>query len=231
MLPLCLGWRARLALVTGLLPLILLAAGGTPPSARAETPTAADAPMQARQVAPFDKVEVSGPWTLDLTVGQAQSVGVAADPEALAHIVTEVQDGTLRVSLDRAWSASFNGDPQLAVRIRMPRLTSLQAHGSGTANLSGFAGGESSFAISGSWKIKASGRLNTLKLLISGSGEASFDALAAPDVSLVVSGSGQAQVRAERTLDVIINGSGTVRYAGSPSIKQMIHGSGSLAAM
>jgi adenylate cyclase len=48
-------------------------AGGTPPSASAETPTAIEAPasMQARQTAPFDKVEVSGPWTLDLTVGQA----------------------------------------------------------------------------------------------------------------------------------------------------------------
>ena len=187
--------------------------------------------MQARQVTPFDKVEVSGPWRLDLTVGQAQSVAVAADPDALAHVVTEVQDGTLRVSLDHPWAASFYGNPHLAVRIDMPRLAGLQAHGGGAAKISGFAGGESAFAVDGAWKMNASGRLDTLKLVINGAGEASFDTLAAAKVSLVINGSGEAQVRAERTLDVVVNGSGAVRYAGSPSIKQTIHGSGSLTAM
>jgi len=204
-----------------------VAAVGTPSSASAEAPVG----MQARQVAPFEKVEVSGPWTLDLTVGQPQLVAVAADPEALAHVVTEVQGGTLRVFLDRLWGASFDGDLHLAARISVPRPAGLQAHGGGAAKISGFAGGETAFAIDGAWKINAGGRLDTLKLVINGSGEASFDTLAAADVSLVINGSGEAQVRAERTLDVVVNGSGAVRYAGSPSIKQVIHGSGSLAAM
>jgi hypothetical protein len=206
---------------------------GKPSSASAETPTAIETPVdtQARRVAPFDKVEVSGPWTLDLTVGQAQSVAVAADPEALAHVATEVQDGTLRVSLDRSWGGSLDGNPHLRVRIYMPRLAGLQAHGSGAAKISGFAGGGTAFAIDGAWKIDASGRLDTLKLVINGAGEASFDRLAAADVSLVINGSAQAQMRAERILDVVVNGSGAVRYAGSPSIKQTIHGSGSLTAM
>jgi hypothetical protein len=210
-----------------------VAAVAAPSSASAETPTAIEAPagMQARQVAPFDKVEVSGPWTLDLTVGQAQSVAVAADPGALPHLVTEVKDGTLRVSLDRFWSAFFDGDPHLAARITVPRLAGLEAHGGGGAKISGFAGGESTFDINGDWKLNASGRLDTIKLVINGAGEATFDRLAAANVSLVINGSGQAQVRAERTLDVVVNGSGAVRYAGSPSIKQTIHGSGSLTAM
>jgi hypothetical protein len=142
-----------------------------------------------------------------------------------------VQDGTLRVSLDRSWGASFGGNPHLAGRIDMPRLTGLQTQGGGAARISGFAGGETAFAINGAWKISASGRLDTLKLVINGEGEASFDTLAAAEVSLVINGSGQAQVKAERTLDVVVNGSGAVRYAGSPSIKQTIHGSGSLIAM
>jgi hypothetical protein len=208
-------------------------AGGTPSSASAGTPAAIEASVgvQARQVAPFDKVELNGPWTLDLTVGQAQSVAVAADPEALAHIVTQVQNGTLCLSLDRPWGGFFDGDPHLAARIDMPRLAGLQAKGSGDARISGFAGGESAFTIDGAWKINASGRLGALKLVINGSGEAAFDTLVAAEVSLVINGSGQAQVRAERKLDVVVNGSGAVRYAGSPSISQTIHGSGSLTAM
>ncbi len=117
------------------------------------------------------------------------------------------------------------------MRISLPRLAGLHVNGNGTANLAGFAGGESTFDIKGSWKIQASGRLNTYKLIINGSGEASFDALAATDISLVMHGRGQAHVKAERTLNVVINGRGTVRYAGSPSIRQTIHGSGSVAAM
>ena len=105
--------------------------------------------------------------------------GAKRHPEALAYVVTEVQGGTLRVYLDRAWAETFDGNPHLAVRIDMPRLAGLQANGNGAAKISGFAGSESEFAINSAWKINASGRLDTFKLAINGSGEAYFDTLAA----------------------------------------------------
>ena len=51
--------------------------------------------------------------------------------------------------------------------------------------------------------------------------------LGADSVGVQIAGSGDASVRARRTLRVAITGSGDLTYAGDPSVTSSISGSGS----
>ena len=72
------------------------------------------------------------------------------------------------------------------------------------------------------------GEVEAQDIRISGSGDFRGQDLSTTSTSVVVSGSGDVDVRAEDELDVMISGSGSVRYGGDPSISKVVSGSGSV---
>ena len=82
--------------------------------------------------------------------------------------------------------------------------------------------------IGGSGSLETSGRGQKLRISIAGSGDVTGDKFDADEVAVEIAGSGNASVKANKTLKVAIAGSGDVVYSGDPKVTQSIAGSGSV---
>ncbi len=78
----------------------------------------------------------------------------------------------------------------------------------------------------GSGDVYLRGSADTARLTISGSGRIGARDLTTKDTTVVVSGSGNVDIKATKTLDASLSGSGEVSYWGNPKISQRISGSG-----
>jgi Putative auto-transporter adhesin, head GIN domain len=180
---------------------------------------------EARDVQPFDRVNVSGGAHVEILSGQTgSSCEVECDDNLLEHLATTVEGGELTIRFVRSISSTQ------AVRIWLSteHLSQLSASGSVQGTVVGLDEPSTKLDVSGSAKLKCAGKVG--KLEISASGSANFDCLelAADDVVISISGSGKANVQALRTLKVNVSGSGNVKYLGTPKIDKSISGSGSV---
>jgi hypothetical protein len=82
--------------------------------------------------------------------------------------------------------------------------------------------------LEGASESDISGKVDVLRMQLSGAGD--FDAfdLIARDVEIDLSGAGGARLYATEKLDVTISGAGSVRYRGEPEVHKKISGLGSL---
>ena len=81
--------------------------------------------------------------------------------------------------------------------------------------------------INGSADVRASGRVDRLKLTLAGSGAARLDGMAIKDADIALSGSGNARIAATGDVKARITGSGNVRLLKKPaSLEQQTMGSG-----
>ena len=191
--------------------------------ARAETET--------RAIAPFHAIAFQGSWTVEVTLGKEQSVVLEGDKAVLAHVKSDVVDGQLRLGIEDDHSSIFQhlDVGHLTARITVPSLTAFALHGSGKANIVGFTGGTAAFALDGSGNLSADGHVDTLALVVNGSGTADFSHLVSDKASTTINGSGDITVRPNLSLAAVINGSGQVNYIGdSAKVTSVVNGSGTV---
>jgi hypothetical protein len=180
---------------------------------------------QTRDVAAFTRVDNRDSVHLRLHVGEPQRVRVRAGEKVIDDVRTEVRDGTLRVTFDHD---GFGGS-DVAVEASVPRLTGIEASGSGDIDADGISAGAFAVRSDGSADLLLEGTTGRLSLDLDGSGDADVAGLAARDARVAVSGSGDADVRAVKRLTVDVEGSGDVRYHGRPALTQNVDGSGELS--
>lgn len=82
--------------------------------------------------------------------------------------------------------------------------------------------------VSGSGGVHLKGRAANFESTVSGSGEIKCFDLMAETIKISISGGGDAEVNASKQLDVQVSGSGTVVYKGNPQVSKDISGSGSV---
>jgi hypothetical protein len=179
---------------------------------------------QTRDVAAFTRVDNRGSVHLRLHVGEPQRVRVRAGEKVIDDVRTEVRDGTLRVTFDH----DGFGSSDVVVEASVPRLTGIEASGSGDIDADGISAGAFAVRSDGSADLLLEGTTGRLSLDLDGSGDADVAGLAARDARVAVSGSGDADVRAVKRLTVDVEGSGDVRYHGRPALTQNVDGSGEL---
>ena len=202
---------------------------------------------ETRTLSGFKKIDLAAPVDVEVRPG-AFNVSLEMDSDIARRLVTEVQDETLRISLDGR-NLNFHGKPK--IKIRMPALTGVSIQGSGDADIAGFKGQEKvGLAIAGSGDIKyagtsgglavsiqgsgdvvAEGEAGSLHATIQGSGNLKAGNLKARNVSVAIEGSGDADIRvAGGALSLAVNGSGDIRWTGEAStVSAATHGSGSIA--
>ncbi len=122
-------------------------------------------------------------------------------------------------------SIDGSGDVDVTGAGRATDVT-VDIQGSGDVRLGDLDAEAVAVAIDGSGDVVLGGTTAALGVRIPGSGTVDAADLLAADVSVEIDGSGEAQVHAERTLDVSIQGSGDVRYTGDPEVSEDIDGSG-----
>lgn len=192
---------------------------------------------ETRTVAAFTGVEFNGVGEVDVTAGQDQSVTLIANRKTLEQIVTEVEDGTLKIKWEsnrdrHGWLWRFvmpeEERDKVTVKITAPRVTKVGVSGAAEVNARNIEGERVEFSVSGAAKIRANGKADRLTVSISGAGDADLDHLEVKDAIVSIAGVGKAQVYPRDTLNATIAGAGEIRYEGEPHVTSSISGAGSV---
>ncbi|MDT3404223.1 head GIN domain-containing protein [Mucilaginibacter terrae] len=196
---------------------------------------------QDRKLSGFSSVSVSGSFDVYLTQGSIESVKVEADADEIDKIVTEVDNGVLKIYTKRTTGLTWNwgGNKKRIVRVVAKDLHKIGLSGSGDVFFTdGFRTQDMVVSLSGSGDIKGkldvkkldvsivgsgdislSGRAETSAVKVSGSGDYKGSSLTTVSTSVRVVGSGDASVNVSGKLDASVAGSGDIRYTGG--VKQI----------
>jgi hypothetical protein len=180
---------------------------------------------ESRTVPPFESLRLEGGYKVMVTCQKEQGVQIECDENILPHIITEIKGKTLYVHSDT--NISPKHDP--SVTITIPNLTEIVNEGSVSAEILNI--NNASFAIEseGSAIVTASGQAANLQVKGEGSCIINAKELEAENVRISIEGSGQAKVKATKSIDAKIEGSGTIEYFGDPStVNQKVDGSGNI---
>jgi hypothetical protein len=204
-------------------------------------------------VAGFERIEVAGPYDVEVRTGSAPSVQAQGAEEALERMVVEVRGDELRIHprREKRWGINFgsgwNKHGKVRLTVTVPRLTGAQIAGSGNMRIDRIQGERFDGGIAGSGNLNLGAvEVGDLKLDIAGSGEvragpgrarrAEFDIAGSGDVdaggivtettAVSIAGSGNVRAHATRTADVEIAGSGDVELSGGARCNVSKAGSG-----
>jgi hypothetical protein len=164
------------------------------------------------------EVEVPADVTFTQTPGAPQLV-IRAPKATLDHVV--VEGG--RIHFDGA--AVDPGD--ISIELSAPKVTHFAIAGSGELAIRNYNQDTLAIDLSGSGDASVQGAARSLKLGISGSGDADLTQLTLRGAQVQVSGSGSAVVAPTEWADLDISGSGDIRLLTQPlHLKTHVSGSG-----
>ena len=199
---------------------------------------------EERDVASFTGVSLSISADVLLTQGSPRKVIIEADESSLEKIITEVQNGELKIKKEQAWRQNLKN---VTIWITVPEIDGLylsgsgsiiaektltageleiKVSGSGKIDLQALKGDEIDVAVSGSGKVFLTGNADEMGIRISGSGGILAESLEVSECSVQISGSGSCEVNATGELDAKISGSGSVTYFSNPQVDAVVSGSG-----
>ena len=205
---------------------------------------------QVRSVASFHAVEVSSGIELRLTPGTSQHVEASADDaDQLERLKTEVRDGVLKISYDRAMTESLGfSKPRLRVNVTATSLTALHASSGAHAEVIGaFTTQKLDVEVSSGASLKANFASTDLRAQVSSGGTATLagtaqrldvgassggvfkgDGLTARACEASASSGGNLSVAVQETLTANASSGGDVRYTGSPRVSKRTSSGGSV---
>jgi len=199
---------------------------------------------EKRSVEKYGKIRVEGPFDVTIDPNKESGLTITAPSDALADILTTVEDGQLTLEIDNYGYIS----PDIEVVIANNKLEAITVSGSGSfvgdvrtkRDLVLIVSGSGSIktesdadkvdaVISGSGDISMAGACKILEASISGSVDMDFSNLQANDADVTVSGSGDMRVNVSGKLKASIAGSGDIEYKGEPEeVDKTVSGSGSV---
>ncbi len=204
---------------------------------------------ETRSTESYDEVKLVGSMNVKLIAGNEGDIKVEAESNLQEYIITEVRNGSLKISTAEGYSLS----PKEKILVTVPfqdlneisvtgsgdlwtldkiEANKMQIHvtGSGNINLE-LDVDELEGKITGSGDINLKGRSITLECSVTGSGDFDADYLVAENVDARVSGSGDIMVYAKNSLKASVYGSGDIVYKGNPEKRDFkSSGSGEISA-
>lgn len=184
------------------------------------------AKTETRQVGEFQRIHVEGAGTLDVEVRSGQPshlLEVTADDNLLGLITTEVTDGVLEVSPAISMSPSSG----LRLKVAVPVLAGIHLEGANHLNLNIESSAGFDLRLEGAGRVRAAGKVGSLKLHSEGAGNIDAAELLAGAVDVHIEGAGKARVHATESLKAWIEGAGVITYSGEPkTVERNIEGIG-----
>lgn len=182
-----------------------------------------------RYLSRFDSVALHGTATLDIQIGDEPSVTLDGDPDVVRATRTEVHGDTLVITRRPTGWFSYNSNKKLVAHVTLRRLDRLSVHGASDVTIAGATSGTSRIAINGTGHLTASGRMNSVSLVINGTGDADLKAMPVDRAMVVVNGAGKVSLDVRNSLSATVNGAGDVVYDGDPpDVRSSVHGVGSI---
>jgi hypothetical protein len=214
------------------------------------TITTGDGPIVEKtiEMEPFHSVNIDGSFDVFISQAVSQSVVVATQSNILEHFKMNVMDGVLYLSMAPGSYMSYD----LAVKVAMPIVSSIELDGSGDVEIGTFVGlHDLSVKLDGSGDIKGTGALEVLSeatIDLQGSGDIELT-LKAKQVELILDGSGDIEVTGQTNKlvanlngsgdidamelesidsDANLDGSGKIKVFASGKLKASLQGSGDI---
>jgi len=202
-----------------------------------------------RNVTGFSSISIEYPAMVTVRQGKAESLKIEADDNLLPQMVTDVQNGTLRIrNSERDWSKRVNPSQTVMITITVTDLSDVDFSSAGTLLVEGLStenldinlngAGEVTLAnlevleldcnLSGAGSIHAGGSADIVNVQIDGFGSFYGDKLDSLEADIGINGAGSANVRVKNNLVAEINGAGSVGYYGSPDVDENINGAGAV---
>lgn len=204
---------------------------------------------ETRAVRDFSSIAMSGVGVVHLRQAPNYKVVVELDDNLLQYYETVVKNGVLELNFKTG--TAIRNLKELNIYIDMPDLKNLSLSGtttvifdssftiktfkadtSGASKIVGTLYADSiAVSASGAAAITLTGKAQSLKIDVSGTG--SFDCLALDAQNVYVDTSGAASIKVSATnhLKVTIAGASNVQYKGNPTIDKTISGIGFLKAL
>lgn len=185
---------------------------------------------QNRKVSNYDKVSLVGFMDVELISGKEGALKVEAESNLQEYITTEVNDGVLKISVEKGVSLSPSGNRGIKVIVPFEEIEGVSVTGSGDMWSSDQIKAESfKTSLTGSGNLKLNLNVRDLKSTITGSGDTELKGTA-EDFSCTVTGSGDFKAFNLRTAkaDVTISGSGDVEVTAMEELKARVSGSGDI---
>jgi hypothetical protein len=180
-----------------------------------------DRTVETRQVAPYDRLEVSESIDVQVVPGDGREVRVAAGEHVIDRVVTESSGGVLKIDI-RDRGIVIGPDPLNDVSVQVPasEVARVDIEGSGDVTLE--------LRVQGAGDVEASGTVDRLVAEIQGAGDARLSQLSARTARVVVQGAADAELNVSDELDVTIQGAADVSYTGNPTVRSDIEGAGDI---
>ena len=178
-----------------------------------------------RDVSDFNEIELAGSYDVDIIVGDETSLNIEGDDNLLQYIRTYVRGNKLIIDNER----NINPRKGILITITTPELEELDASGACEIFIDKINSETFSIGMSGACSIEANGKVNRLKINISGAGSVDAERLIANAVKVGISGASSASVYAEDYLEASVSGVGSIDYYGDPEdIDTDVSGIGSI---
>ncbi len=179
-----------------------------------------------RKVKPFSSVTVEGAFDVNYQHG-SPSLAITGDDNIIEHVLSSVTNNTLRLSTDKSYSSSY----PIVIDVFSQGIQEMSLEGTSTVKLDDIKTDQLTLNISGTVDVMATGKAETLKLIIQGTGDVMVRHLDSDVVTVELDGTSNVEVTAHTKLDANITGVGNILYFGSPQkISKQILGVGDIEA-
>lgn len=202
------------------------------------------AATEQRTVSGYSRLHIGGSFEVILKQGTSEGLTITAEQDMMPHILTKVENGTLKISTNDKWHSSGKAKLEIAFidlseidcsgAIQLSsaapvKFNEIEIATSGSAKTQlQITAQKLDVDISGAGSTEINGKVHKVELDISGSGKYIAPDLTSDTYEVNISGAGHAEVYAANSLDVSVSGSGLVKYKGNPRITQDISGSGKI---
>ena len=166
---------------------------------------------ETRETRPFTRVEVGAGVRLELSIGQAGSIEVAAQANILPVIGTEVSGETLRIEAREDYTTT---EP-VTVTVTVPVLDAISLSGGAAAVISGLESDAIELSVKGGARATVVGTTGTVTLTADGGSTVDLGALTAGEVSVTLAGGSAATVSASGAVHGVANGGSQLTVRGS----------------
>lgn len=191
------------------------------------------------QVGGFDKIEVAGPYDVQVTTGAQPGVSASGPEKIVGKMTVEVENGTLRIHPEKrkgmfgSWSwGGHKGTARVAVNVPMLRAAAIAGSGdmdinriatdsfqgtiagSGNLNLAEVQVRDLGLEIAGSGNMTGKGKAESVTYEVAGAGNIRAGQIASDTAKVEIAGSGNVDANARSTARVEIAGVGNVHVTG-----------------
>jgi hypothetical protein len=176
----------------------------------------AQAADRVLNVAPFTAIDNTGPFSVRIEVGKAQSVTASGSDQFLETLQAEVVGNELRLKLRDKSSSRGLGEPKVVITV--PQLTGFSMGGAGETTITHMSGDSLDIRFGGAGSLRAEGTVKTLRLNVGGVGSIDTRQLHANNVDVNLGGIGSVKVWASDRLEGTVGGIGSLTYYGDPAV-------------